>query len=247
MATPCLTDFRALSFDCYGTLIDWESGIFAALQPLLARARPTIARDAALAAFARHEHQVEADTPTLLYRDVLAQVHGALAREWQISPNQAEDQRFGASVADWPAFPDTEAALHDLQRHYRLAILSNVDRDSFRASNARFGITFDLVCTAQDIGSYKPARANFDYLIARYAAFGIAPHEILHVAQSLYHDHAPANAIGLASAWIDRRHTEGGWGATGAPPDGVHVDFRFTSLADMAAACRTASQSAAGR
>ena len=246
MATPRLTDFRALSFDCYGTLIDWESGIFTALQPLLAQAGATIPRDAALEAFARHEQRVEADAPGMLYRDVLAQVHGALAREWQVTAEQTADQRFAASIADWPAFPDTVAALRYLHQHYKLAILSNVDRDSFRASNARLGVTFDLVCTAQDVGSYKPARANFVYLIARYGALGIAPHEILHVAQSLYHDHAPANAIGLASAWIDRRHGSGGWGATSAPPDGVRFDFHFTSLEAMAVAHRAASGPAAG-
>ncbi|HET8995081.1 MAG TPA: haloacid dehalogenase type II [Acetobacteraceae bacterium] len=243
MAPPRLTDFRVLSFDCYGTLIDWETGIATALQPLLAQV-PAIPRDAALEAFARHETRLEAEAPATLYRDLLARVHAALALEWRVPPDAGADQRFAASVADWPAFPDSVTALRYLKQHYKLAILSNVDRDSFRGSQARLGVAFDLVCTAQDVGSYKPDPKNFRYLIARLGEQGIAQHEILHVAQSLFHDHAPANALGLASAWIDRRHASGGWGATSAPPAGVHYDFRFTSLEDLAAAHRQAHSAA---
>jgi 2-haloalkanoic acid dehalogenase type II len=139
-------------------------------------------------------------------------------------------------VGDWPAFPDTVAALHALQERYRLVILSNVDRLSFAATQQRLGVTFYAVHTAQDIGTYKPDVANFVYLIERLATDGIEKSEILHVAQSLYHDHAPANRIGLASAWIDRRHDAAGWGATAPPPQGVRYDFRFESLAELAAA-----------
>lgn len=237
MAAPRLTDFRALSFDCYGTLIDWESGIATALRPLLSQ-KPAIDRDAALEAFARHEARLEATQPSMLYRDLLASVHAALAQEWELPSDAEADQHFGASVGKWPAFADTVAALRYLKQHYKLAILSNVDRDGFRASNARLGVGFDLICTAQDIGSYKPDPANFRYLIARLAEHGIARHEVLHVAQSLFHDHAPANAMGLSSAWIDRRHASGGLGATSAPPAGVHYDFRFTSLEELADAHR---------
>lgn len=243
MPQPRLTDFCALSFDCYGTLIDWESGIATALQPLLLQA-PHVTRDAALAAFAHHESRLEHEAPGTLYRDLLAEVHAALAQEWRVPPDSAADRRFAASVAEWPPFPDTVAALRYLKQHYKLVILSNVDRDSFRGSQERLGVTFDLVCTAQDIGSYKPDTANFRYLLARLGEQGIAPHEILHVAQSLFHDHAPANALGLASAWIDRRHDSEGWGATSEPPAGVHYDFRFTSLEELAAAHRQACSGA---
>ncbi len=240
-----LSGFRALSFDCYGTLIDWESGIFTALQPLLARVATPPARDTVLERFAHHEQRLETDSPALLYRDLLAQVHADLARDWGVAPDAEADRRFGASVGDWPAFPDTVGALRYLQQHFKLAILSNVDRDSFRASNLRLGVTFDLVCTAQDIGSYKPAPANFAYLLARLAEQGLAKADLLHVAQSLYHDHGPANAIGLASAWIDRRHAAGGLGATIAPPEGVRYDARFTSLEELAAAHRRESAASA--
>jgi 2-haloacid dehalogenase len=231
-----LSDFKVLTFDCYGTLIDWESGILAALRPLLARAKPASNDDAVLQAFARHESAQEAETPGMIYSGLLAVVHRQLAEEWGVQPNEAEDARFGASVSDWPAFPDSPTALAYLKHHYRLAILSNVDRASFAGSNRRLGLEFNAVFTAQDIGSYKPDLANFRYMLARLAEQGIAPGEILHTAQSLYHDHVPAKRVGLATAWIDRRHERNGWGATMPPPTDAAYDFRFDSLAAMVAA-----------
>lgn len=230
-----LSDFSTLTFDCYGTLIDWESGIATALQPLLARVGRPVARDIVLETFGRHEVRLEKIHPSMRYRDLLALVHDALATEWGVTADAAESWRFGESVGNWPAFADSAAALRELQRHYKLVILSNVDRESFRASNARLGVTFDAVYTAEDIGSYKPDSRNFAYLIQHLAARGIEKARILHTAQSLFHDHGPANAAGLASAWIDRRHDAAGWGATSAPTAGVRYDFRFTSLAEMVA------------
>jgi 2-haloacid dehalogenase len=236
-----LTDFSTLTFDCYGTLIDWESGIVTALQPLLKRSGLSLTRDAVLAEFGRQETRLERAHPTMRYRDLLALVHDALASAWGVAPDPAESQRFGASVGDWPPFADTVESLRYLQQHYKLVILSNVDRDSFRASNPRLGITFDAIYTAEDVGSYKPDPRNFAYLVEHLAAKGIARSAILHTAQSLFHDHAPANDAGLASAWIDRRHDAPGWGATAAPPADVHYDFRFTSLAEMVDAHRETS------
>ena len=233
-----LTDFRVLTFDCYGTLIDWESGLFAAMQPLLVRAPVTLPRDDVLATFAQHESRQEAAAPTMPYADVLSHVHAQLARTWGVVPDPGESAAFGGSVGDWPAFDDTVTALQYLKRHYKLAILSNVDRASFAATLPRLGVTFDAVFTAQDIGSYKPDPRNFAYLLEKLAAMGVASTDILHTAQSLFHDHAPANAAGLASAWIDRRQDAaargGRWGATSPPPQGVRYDFRFISLAEMA-------------
>jgi 2-haloalkanoic acid dehalogenase type II len=231
-----LHDFKVLTFDCYGTLIDWESGIFAALQPLLARAAPGLGRDAVLECFGRHEAAQEAATPAMIYSALLATVHRLMALEWGAGADAAEAARFGASVPDWPAFADTPAALTYLKRHYQLVILSNVDRASFAGSNRRLGVEFDAIYTAEDIGSYKPDPANFRFMLARLAERGIVPGEILHTAQSLFHDHAPAQRMGLASAWIDRRHDRAGWGATMAPPQGAAYDFRFESLAAMAEA-----------
>jgi 2-haloalkanoic acid dehalogenase type II len=237
-----LSQFRVLTFDCYGTLIDWESGIHAALAPLLGRLGRALSRDAALEAFARHESAQERETPALRYAELLAAVHRRLAAEWGAEPREEEDRRFGASVPDWPAFADSPDALAYLKRHYKLVILSNVDRAGFAASNRRLGVEFDAVFTAEDIGSYKPEPANFRYMLDRLAERGHGKAAILHTAQSLFHDHMPARSFGLATAWIDRRHDQSGWGATMAPPAEARTDFRFPSLAAMAEAHRREGQ-----
>ena len=231
-----LTGFRVLTFDCYGTLIDWESGIFTALQPLLRKAATLLPRDAALEMYARHEAAQQAETPGMIYPQVLAAVHRGMAAELGLPTTEEADRRFGASVPEWPAFADSAPSLRYLKQHYQLVILSNVDRDSFAESNKRLGVDFDAVYTAQDIGSYKPSMANFDYLLHHLKQRGLQPADILHTAQSLFHDHAPAKRRQLATAWIDRRHEQDGWGATKAPPEGTAFDVRFTSMAEMAAA-----------
>ncbi len=233
-----LADFTTLTFDCYGTLIDWESGIWNALQPLLARAGRDAGRDAVLENFARHESAQEHETPGMIYSGLLARVHARLAAEWGVAADAAADAAFGASVPDWPAFPDSAEALAYLKRHYRLVILSNVDRASFAGSNRRLGVEFDAIYTAQDIGSYKPDLRNFHYMLEHLAAKGIRPAEILHTAQSLFHDHGPAKLVGLSSCWIDRRHAAAGWGATMPPPANATYEFRFTSMGEMAEAHR---------
>ena len=199
------------------------------------------AREAALIFFGHHESAQEKETPSLKYSELLARVHARLAAEWGVAADAGADQVFGASVGDWPAFPDSAEALAYLKRHFKLVILSNVDRGSFAGSNRRLGVTFDAICTAEDIGSYKPDPANFRYLLARLGELGHTPSELLHVAQSLYHDHAPANAAGLKSAWIDRRAAEPGWGAT--PEAAAHYDFRFSSLGELAEARKKEQQS----
>jgi 2-haloacid dehalogenase len=233
-----LTDFKALTFDCYGTLIDWETGLYAALQPLLHKGGVTLPRDDVLTAFGRHESAQEEATPRMIYSELLAEVHRRLAREWHVRDAEKEAVAFGKSVPDWPAFPDTVQALQYLQRYYKLVILSNVDRESFAGTNRRLGVNFDAIYTAQDVGSYKPDPRNFAYLINGVASLGVLKRQILHTAQSLYHDHGPAQAAGLASAWIDRRHQLEGWGATIPPAGTPRYDFRFTSLGEMADAHR---------
>jgi len=237
-----LSDFSVLTFDCYGTLIDWESGIWQALRPLVALCPSPPARDAALAAFGVAESAQERETPGLLYSTLLALVHGRLAAEWGVAPDAVEAEAFGGSVGDWPAFSDSAAALAYLKRSYKLVILSNVHRAGFAGSNRKLGVEFDAVYTAEDIGSYKPDPRNFRYLLDRLAEQGHRPGDILHVAQSLYHDHAPANRAGLASAWIDRRHGADG-GATPPVDATVRYDFRFTSLAELAEAHRAEQRS----
>ena len=236
--TADLSSFKVLSFDCYGTLIDWETGIRTALQPLLEEAGVSPSRDALLEMFAKHDSAQQAAAPDQPYSDLLTEIHRQLADLLSVDMGDDAHRRFGASVPDWPVFPDTVPSLEYLQNHYKLVILSNIDNASFVGSNRRLEVTFDAIYTAQDIGSYKPSQRNFDYLLARLAAQGIEKSDILHVAQSLFHDHAPAKSVGMASAWIDRRHDKSGWGATPAPTTEIAVDFRFDSLADFVAAHR---------
>ena len=234
-----LTDFKALTFDCYGTLIDWETGIWNALQPLLSEGHLKIGREEALDAFGRLEKEQEEETPSLRYSTLLAVVHARLAKRWGARIFADLNDRFGASVAEWPAFPDTAEALAYLKRHFKLVILSNVDRVSFAASNKKLGVNFDAIYTAEDIGSYKPDPRNFAYLVEHMEAdLGIGRSEILHTAQSLRHDHAPAEKARLARAWIDRRFDKKGTGATGEPAKPPKLDFHFRSLAEFAEAHR---------
>ena len=235
-----LTDFKVLTFDCYGTLIDWESGIWNALQPLLTQGGSEIGRDQALETFAKHESAQEAATPELVYPALLTLVHRQLAEHWDLATTPSMDTDFGGSVPAWPAFSDSTQALTDLARHFKLVILSNVDRNGFAASKRRLGVEFDAVYTAQDIGSYKPTPANFSYLLEHLKAdLGLDKGDILHTAQSLFHDHAPAQDFGLATCWIDRRKGQEGWGATMPPPAVIETDFHFGSMAELAEAVRS--------
>lgn len=233
-----LTDFNTLTFDCYGTLIDWESGMVAGLRPLVERLAETPSRDRILETHARHESSQQRWTPSMPYRRLLASVYRRIAEEWGLPVSWAECVAYGDAVKDWPAFPDSVEALAYLKDHYRLVILSNVDNESFAASNERLGVTFDAVYTAEDIGSYKPARRNFDYMLEKLSTLGVEKQRILHTAESLFHDHEPANAAGLVSAWIHRRHEAGGFGATMKPGATPRTDFRFTSMAAMVEAHR---------
>ncbi|HZA67496.1 MAG TPA: haloacid dehalogenase type II [Geminicoccaceae bacterium] len=233
-----LDDFSVLTFDCYGTLIDWETGICAAIAPWLERQGVAASRDRILAAFAGAEAPQQAANPDMLYPDLLARVHLKVAEELGAAPDAEAAAAFGRSVADWPAFPDSAQALAYLAQHYKLVILSNVDRTSFAASNRKLGVAFDAVYTAQDIGSYKPDPRNFEHMLKHLAAQGIDRSQILHTAESLYHDHMPAKRFGLATCWIHRRAGETGHGATRAPGAEVTPDFRFATLGAMADAHR---------
>ena len=232
-----LTDFKALTFDVYGTLIDWESGMVAALKPLTDKVPRDLSRDEILEAHAYYESTTQRWTPAKKYYELLPVVYRRLAEEWGAEVSVGGMRRpTGLSVRQWPAFDDSRAALAYLKQHFKLVVLTNTDNLSFSGSNARLGVHFDGVYTAEDVGSYKPADRNFDYLIETLARQGIEKHEILHTAESMFHDHAPANKHGLANCWIYRRHDKEGFGATMHPGDMPRYDFRFDSMADMVAA-----------
>ena len=235
-----LADFEALSFDCYGTLIDWETGILAVLRPWADAHGSTLSDEELLVAFSVHEAEAEVAAPTDLYPQILARSMRSLGTELGISVTDAEADVFGRSVRDWPAFPDSSDALARLGRRYKLIILSNVDRTSFAGSNRRLNGNFASILTAQDIGSYKPDPANFEALAATAAGLGVGPGQLLHVAQSLYHDHVPAKQAGLPTVWINRHHDRPGWGAVPAPPVPVQPDWEFPSMEAFADAVESA-------
>jgi 2-haloacid dehalogenase len=228
-----LTDFKALTFDCYGTLVDWESGMVEALKPLTSKVGREPSRDEILEAHARHESSQQEQTPAKLYRDLLPIVYKRLAEEWGVPVGWDECVAYGRSVRDWPAFMDSAGALQYLKRHYKLIILSNVDNENFAGSNKKLQVAFDAIYTAEDIGSYKPSDRNFEYMLAKLKTLGIEKHEILHTAESMFHDHGPANRHGLASCWIYRRFDLQGFGATMHPGEMPKCDFRFNSMADL--------------
>jgi len=231
-----LTDFKALTFDCYGTLIDWESGMIEGLKPLTDRVGIALARDQILEAHARHESSQQAWTPAKRYFELLPIVYKRLAEEWGVTVSQEECAAYGQSVRDWPAFADSAGALQYLKKHYKLVILSNVDNTSFAHSHKKLGVEFDAIYTAEDVGSYKPSDRNFEYMLDKLGTIGIEPGDVLHTAESMFHDHVPGKRHGLASCWIYRRHAQKGFGATRHPGKLPEVEFRFDSMADLAKA-----------
>jgi len=229
-----LTEYKALSFDCYGTLIDWEAGIAAVLAPWAREQRLDLSDEDLLLAYADNEAAVERETPAALYPDVLATAFRRTGDRLQRSVSDEWAQRLGNSVPDWPAFPDSADALARLARHYKLIILSNVHRDGFAGSNRRLHGDFAAIITAEDVGAYKPADNHFRALDTTLPKLGVDRTELLHVAQSLFHDHVPAKREGLPSVWINRRHDRPGWGATPEPTGQWTYNLEFYSMADFA-------------
>jgi 2-haloalkanoic acid dehalogenase type II len=228
-----LTDFKLLSFDVYGTLIDWESGAITAFQPVLKKAgKQDMDRKHILQVLHAIESKVEKENPKLKYSEVLTKVHPMLCKELGLQePTEEESEKFGASIGDWPGFPDSVEALKRLQKVYKLVVLSNVDNDSFVLGNANGlkGFKFDAVFTAQDIGSYKPDLKNFEYMLEHVKqGFGVEKHEVLQTAQSQYHDHHPAKDMGIKSSWIYRP------GAIMGNRDDPVCNWKYDTLADMA-------------
>ena len=229
-----LFDFEALSFDCYGTLIDWETGIATVLSAWASEGGLDVDKERLLTTYAPCESRVQRDRPTALYPEVLAEAFRDTGVELGRAVDAAWAERFGASVPDWPAFPDSAEALARLAERYKLIIVSNVDRASFAGSNARLGVEFDAIITAEDVGAYKPRLDHFERLDQVVAELGVPRERLLHVAQSLFHDHGPAKQVGLPSAWINRRQARPGWGATPQPEADYSYQWEFPSMAAFA-------------
>jgi 2-haloacid dehalogenase len=223
-----LDRFEVLSFDCYGTLIDWEAGLLAALRPVLDAHGADAADEFLLEAFARHETRLESGT-YLPYREVLAGALGGIAAELGFEASAAELRAFAESVGDWPPFEDSASALAALGERFRLAVITNCDEQLFARSAERLGAGFEWVVTAERARSYKPSHRNFELA---FETIGLPRERILHVAQSLFHDHHPAKQLGLATVWIDRRAGKPGSGAT--PPAQVEPDLTLPDLRSLA-------------
>jgi len=229
MAALDFDRFDVLTFDCYGTLIDWEAGILAALRAPLAAHGIKASDEGVLEAFARHEAEIEAGK-YLPYREVLGEVLGAMVGHFGREATAEERATFGGSVADWPAFPDSADALARLHERFTLGVITNCDDDLFAASERRLGASFDWVVTAQQAKRYKPNPRGFELMFERV---GLPPARILHVAQSLFHDHVPAKRLGLSTVWVDRRGSRPGFGAT--PPAEATPDLVVPDMATLAA------------
>jgi len=228
-----LTDFKLLSFDVYGTLIDWERGAIAALEPMLKASNKTdLDPKHILKVYHKLESAQQAENPTQKYSDSLATVHPHMCEELGLNhPTAEESEAFGASIGSWPAFPDSVAALQRLQKHFKLVVLSNVDNASFAQGNAGGleGFKFDAVYTAENIGSYKPDLKNFEYMLRHVKEqFGFEKSEVLQTAQSQFHDHHPAREMGMKSAWIYRP------GAIMGNRDDPVWTWKFDTLGEMA-------------
>ena len=225
---PAWAEYDVLSFDCYGTLIDWEAGLLAALRTALPASDRT--DEELLEEYARHEAAAEAG-PYRSYRSVLASGLGGVAAAVGAEVGDAAVERFSESVRDWPAFPDSAGALARLHERYRLAVITNCDADLFAASEERLGVRFDWVVTAEAAQAYKPSERPFELA---FETVDVPRERWLHVAQSLYHDHVTAKGLGLATVWIDRRHDRPGSGAT--PPAAAAPDATYPSMAAFAGA-----------
>lgn len=229
-----LSNYRLLSFDVYGTLIDWETGILNALQPLLEKndAASKFDRSYILENYHTLEREQQAKTPSMIYSQLLTTIHPLLAQRLGFSlPSDEESAKFGNSVGMWPAFPDSVDALKRLSKVYKLLILSNVDRGSLEATLAGplKGVKFDKILTAQDVGSYKPDLRNFEVMLEVINKdYGIEKSQVLQTAQSQFHDHHPARQLGIKSVWIERS------GATMGNKSEEFYDWKFDKLVDMA-------------
>jgi 2-haloalkanoic acid dehalogenase type II len=228
-------DVEVISFDCYGTLIDWETGILDALAGWRERAGVSNG-EAVLGVFGEAESENEAATPSAPYPEILRRSLVDIGRHFGTAATEDELAAFAASVPRWPAFPDSEGALAELARQARLVVASNVDAGSFAASEATLGSPFSHRILASDVGAYKPADAHFDALFAYLEREGIARARLLHVAQSIFHDHVPAGRLGIRSVWIDRRGDRDGPGATLATSMPVHPVATYDSMAAFTAA-----------
>ena len=221
---------RLITFDCYGTLIDWENGMLAALRPLFSRDGRKVPDPQLLELYGEIEAELEAGR-YLPYRQVLAQTAQEIGRRLGAEISAEEGRAFAESLTRWNPFIDTIGALQSLARRFRLGIISNVDDDLFIETRKKLApVEFDFVVTAQQMQSYKPSHRNFEEAIRRS---GLSKDQILHAGQSLYHDIAPANALGIRNVWVNRPSIRPGSGA--AKPGTATPNYEVRTLTELSA------------
>jgi 2-haloacid dehalogenase len=223
--------FEILTFDCYGTLIDWEQGILYCLRGILAAHGKSVDDGQILQLYGDFEANAE-QGEYRRYREVLQSVVRQFGERFDFVATDAEAGSLPNSLPDWKPWPDTVAALHQLRSRFRLAVISNVDDDLFAATRPKLGVEFDHVITAQQARAYKPSLKIFELALSRVV---LPAHRVLHVGQSIYHDVVPAQALGLATVWVNRPSARGGVGAVKAAEG--RPDLQVSSLAELAAAC----------
>ena len=224
--------YEVISFDCYGTLVDWESGIISGLRPVLAKHGVDATDDEILTLHAETEHALQsASTPGdyVKYREVLGEEVREAGRRWGFEPDPSEVGALADSLRHWEPFPDTVEALRRLKSRYKLAIISNVDDGLFALTACHLQVEIDWIITAEQAGTYKPSTNNFEVAIAR---MGIPRERLLHAAQSLFHDVVPARELGLSTVWVHRRAGKEGFGAT--PPADAESDLEVPDLETLA-------------
>ena len=227
--------FEILTFDCYGTLVDWESGIFSALRPLLTKYGKSISDVHLLELYGEFEASAEAG-PYRSYREILGTVTRTFADRLGFSPTDLELRALADSVPDWLPWPDTVAALNQLSKHYKLAIISNIDDDLFAKTRPKLAVSFDHVITAQQARCYKPGPAIFQLALEKIK---LDTSCILHVGQSIYHDVLPAQAFGVGTVWVNRPSPRAGIGAVKSAQGRPDLEVpNLQRLADLAAPAR---------
>lgn len=227
MAVLDYSKFEYLTFDCYGTLIDWESGIVAALRPLLKEHGVDLPDEDVLSLYAELESSIETEE-FMPYKGVLREVVKKAGVKFGFIPDDKDVNLLVHSIGYWKPFDDTVPALRELSSRFKLAVISNIDDDLFRITQSKLGIEFDGLVTAEQVRAYKPDLAVFRTAIEK---LGVAKESILHVAQSLYHDISPANELGIKTVWVNRRHGRDGYGAT--PMASADPDVEVPDLASL--------------
>ncbi len=222
--------FEAITFDCYGTFIDWESGILSGLRPVLAAHSVQLNDDEILEHFGKFESEIEAANYQI-YKNVLCDVMQRFAEHYNFTLTNQEKNALVDGFTEWKPFSDSVAALHQLKTKFKIGPLTNCDNDLFAISNNYLQTDFDWILTAEKIGSYKPSENNFHYAIDYLAKRDIPKDKILHVAQSIFHDIVPAKKLGLTTIWVNRRHDKAGEGAT--PPAKALADLTVPDLASL--------------